>query len=322
MIKKLLEKIKEYDNIVIYRHLRPDGDAIGSSQGLKEIIKTTFPKKHVYINANDTSKHLEFISEIDNYNVDEFKGDFLAIVVDTATKKRISGEGYKKAKEIFKIDHHNDSENYGDYNWVDSENPACAAMITEFLMANNNELKTTKKGAMYLYVGLVTDTGRFKYRGVSFKTFDAASFLLKYEIDLQDLYINLYVKTLDEFKSQAYIYKKYSETPNGVSYVYFSRKIQKKLNLTTEQTAALTNLIENIKGRLIWILFLEQEDGLIRARLRSRYIAVNDIANAFDGGGHHQASGATLNNKKEIKKMVELADKKLKEFKKEKKDVF
>jgi len=322
MIKKLLEKIKEYDNIVIYRHLRPDGDALGSSQGLKEIIKATFSKKNVYINANDDSKYLEFISEIDNYNVDEFKGDFLAIVVDTATEKRISGEGYKKAREIFKIDHHNDGEEYGDYNWIDKESPACSEMITKFLMMYKDELKITQKGAIYLYIGIVTDTGRFKYRGVSSETLETASYLLKYDLDLQDIYANLYVKTPEEFRAQAYVYKKYKETPNGVSYIYFSRKTQKKLGLTTEQTAALTSLIENIKDRIIWILFLEQEDGLIRARLRSRHIQINDVANAFGGGGHHQASGATLSSKKEVKEMVKLADKKLKEFKKDKKDVF
>ena len=322
MMNKLLEKIKEYDNIVIYRHLRPDGDALGSSQGLKEIIRASFPKKQVYNNGNDESKYLEFISDLDNYNVSEFKGDFLAIVVDTATENRISGEGYKQAKEIFKIDHHNDGENFGNYTWLDKESPSCSAMITKFLMTNKNELKISEKGAYYLFLGIVTDTGRFKYRGVNSEVMECAAFLLNYNIDLQTLYANLYVKSPEEFKAQAFVYNKYKATPNGVSYVYFSLKDQKKLNLTTEQASSYVNVLENIKGSLIWILFLEQEDKNIRARLRSRYITVNDIANNFKGGGHHQASGATLKSLKEVKKLLKIADEKLKEFKNDKKDVF
>lgn len=322
MINKLLEKIKQYNNIVIYRHLRPDGDAIGSSQGLKEIIRTSYPKKNVYNNAIDNSDYLDFVTDLDNFNEENFEDDFLAIIVDTAVESRISGEGYKRAKEVFKIDHHNDGTKYGDYMWIDVECPACAAMITKFLMTFKEELKISEKGALYLFMGIVTDTGRFKYRGVNSSVMKGASHLLQYNIDLQALYANLYVRSADEFKAQAFVYKSFKQTKNGVSYLYFSQRNQKKLGLTIEQASSYVNSFENIKGSLIWILFLEQEDKQIRTRLRSRFITINDIANVFGGGGHHQASGAILKDQKEIKKLLDIADKKLAEFKRDEKDVF
>ena len=64
-MKKILDKIKEYDKILIFRHFRPDGDAVGSTRGLAEILKLTYPEKKIYLQNTDFSDYLSFYGEED-----------------------------------------------------------------------------------------------------------------------------------------------------------------------------------------------------------------------------------------------------------------
>ena len=62
MFKKILEKIKEYNRIIIHHHIRPDGDCIGSQMGMKHLIKATYPEKEVYAVGGDVPPYLEYIA--------------------------------------------------------------------------------------------------------------------------------------------------------------------------------------------------------------------------------------------------------------------
>ena len=104
----ILGKIREYDRIIISRHIRPDGDAVGSTQGLKEILRLTFPEKEIYLVSEDYSEYLSFLGEEDGQLDDELYRDALLIVLDTASVDRISNSKYHLAKEMIKIDHHID----------------------------------------------------------------------------------------------------------------------------------------------------------------------------------------------------------------------
>ena len=111
------------------------------------------------------------------------------------------------------------------------------------------------------------------------------------------------------------ILKNIKITPNGVAYIYVTKKIQKKYNLSNSDASALVSLVESIKGSLIWIAFIDMDDKSIRVRLRSRFTTVNQIAEKYHGGGHDRASGATCYNKKEMLNLINDADKSLKEYK-------
>jgi phosphoesterase RecJ-like protein len=73
--------------------------------------------------------------------------------------------------------------------------------------------------------------------------------------------------------------------------------------------------MDSIKGSLIWIAFIESDDGVIRVRLRSRFVTVNDVAENYHGGGHACAAGATVYSKAEMKKLIADANAKLKAYK-------
>ena len=103
--KQILEKIKEFDTIIIHRHIRPDGDCMGSTIGLREILKASFPNKKIYSVGNNESDYLSFLGEEDEID-DSVYQDALVIIVDTATKERIFDNRYELGKFTIKIDHH------------------------------------------------------------------------------------------------------------------------------------------------------------------------------------------------------------------------
>ena len=104
MIKKIYEKIKEFDTIIIHRHTRPDGDALGAQIGLKESIKETFPEKKVFA-VGDINERYRFIGEVDNISDDIYE-DALVIVLDTAETELISDARFNTGKFLIKMDHH------------------------------------------------------------------------------------------------------------------------------------------------------------------------------------------------------------------------
>ncbi len=317
--KAILDKIKAYNTIIIHRHVSPDGDAFGSAYGLREMLRTSFPEKKVLAVGSDTVEYLKFMGEDDQVTEEDYK-DALVIILDTADSKRISGKLYNTGKETIKIDHHLRVEDYANLNYVREEMPATAIVLIDFYNTFPKELKISSQGAMFLYLGTVTDTGRFRYSSVNGQTLRLAGTMLDKGFDTERMYANLNLKEKESMKLTGYVLNNFKMTENGVCYIYLSKRIQKKFKVGTEEATAQVNVMDSVKGGLIWILFVEF-DNIIRVRLRSRFIGVNDIARQFNGGGHMQASGASVKNKKEMKKMIDMADEALKIYKEEHKDV-
>lgn len=313
MTKEIVEKIKEYKKIIITRHIRPDGDCIGASLGLREIIKESFPNKEVKVLVKDYSENLNFLAKEDEAKEKDYYKDSLIIIVDTASKDRISNDYYMEGKEIIKIDHHPNDDAFGTINYViDELSSACEVIVK--MVEESCELKLNQKASQLLYMGMVTDSGRFKF-STDGDTLRRAGKLLDYNIDLETLYANLYLKDFSMFKLQGEVYKKLKISKNGVAYVYITKEMQEKLGLTPNEASLAVSYLDGIKGCLIWVCFIDNNDDTIRVRLRSRFLTISDIANKYNGGGHSRASGATLNDSKEIKKLIKDCDQKLKTYK-------
>ena len=178
IMKTILQKIKEYNRICIFRHFRPDGDAVGSTKGLQEILRLTYPEKEVYLVNDDFAKYMEFLGPEDEPIADELFAEALGIVIDTATLSRISSPKYSLCKELIKIDHHIDNNPYGDYSWVEEKCSSACEMIVKFYDTFRDELKINSQAATYLYTGMVTDSSRFRYDGVNGDTLRNAAILL------------------------------------------------------------------------------------------------------------------------------------------------
>lgn len=315
--KAILEKIKEYETIVIARHERPDGDAIGSSHGLAQILRISFPEKHIYVSDQDSSEYLAFL----NTEEADPKGigleNALAIVVDTAGLDRCANKEIGKARELIKIDHHIDVTPYGGISWIEDERSSVCEMIAAFQYTFRDILKLDTRAATLLYAGMVTDSGRFRYSETSGETLRLAGYLLDMGVDTQTLYANLYLEEFDFFKFQSHVFGKMKITENGVAYLYVDNAMQQQFHLSREQASSSVDFMNKIKGSLIWLAFIDNPDGSIRVRLRSRFITVDKLANNYGGGGHANASGATVHSLQEMQKLVDEADSLLKKYKAE-----
>lgn len=314
-MKTVLDKIKEYDKIILFRHYRPDGDAVGSTKGLAEIIKSSFPTKSVYLQNCDFSEYLAFLGGEDDILPDEEYADALGIAVDTATSERISNQKLSLCAETIKIDHHIPVQTYTDYEWVQEHRSSSCEMIAAFYDAFKDELVLTPKAAYYIYTGMVTDSGRFRFREVSGETLRLAGILLQQGIDTETLYANLYLREFDSFKFESHVHEKMTITENGVASIYVTKEMQEQFSLSSEAASASVSYLDSIKGSLIWIAFIDNDDGSIRVRLRSRFVTVSELAEKYHGGGHACAAGATVYSVDELNALLSEADTILKEYK-------
>lgn len=317
ILTQILEKIRGYDRILIFRHKRLDGDCVGASKGLKTILQLTFPEKEILIPDTQISNYLAFLGPDDGEIPSEKYADALGIVVDTATSDRISNPNFRLCKELIKIDHHIPVEDYANLAWVEEERSSACELIAAFYDGLCSELKLDKEGATYLYAGMVTDSGRFQFRSVSGDTHRLAGMLLDFGVDTDTLFARLYMRTFDELRFKAHVYQNMEVTENGVAYIYVSRAMKKQFGLTNEAASSCVGFLENIEGCLCWLAFIENDepDSAIRVRLRSRFVPVNTIAERYHGGGHACACGATVYDRQEVYSLIRETDAHIKHFK-------
>lgn len=309
----LLKKIKEYDTIIIHGHQRPDGDCYGAQFGLKHIIKESFPQKKVYV-VGQKSEYVDFVGQIDEIEDSVYEGA-LSVVVDTATESRISDVRYKLGKEIFKIDHHIPGEDsyYADHYWVDTSKPSCAQMIADFYNTYKKKLKLNKDGAQAMYVGILTDTGRFRYRGVDNETHKMAGLLLDFGIDVEYVDYKLSIQSMRQIEVKGYVLTNFKYTEGGFAYFLMTKEIIEKFGLTHEEASATVNNLAGIEGYPVWALFIEGENE-VRIRLRSNGPEIQSLALRYGGGGHEKAAGARLDSFDQIEEFTKDVDAHIKNY--------
>lgn len=307
-MEHILQKIKEYNRIIIHGHYRPDGDCIGSQFGLYHIIKATYPQKEVII-TGETSDYVSFVGKPTILEDEsKFKGA-LSICVDCAIKDRLSDTRFDLADYSIKIDHHIDVEAYGDYQYVDTTAPACAQIIVEFYQKFKDELVLNKEAATALYVGVSTDTGRFKFDSVNSRTFMAAALLVDNGVDLGYIDNQLSSESIDALKLRGYCLSNFKISENGFAYLIMKRETISEFGVTDEVAAAQVSTISTIEGCPVWAMFIEYEGDEIRVRLRSRGPVINTLAEEYNGGGHAKASGAKLQSWDDLEEFIKKADK-------------
>ena len=304
MFEQVLDAIKKYDRIIIHRHSKPDGDALGSQIGLKHIIRENFPEKQVLM-VGDGAGHYGFMADsvMDQVENDSYTGA-LAIILDTSAKALISDDRYSLAEMTVRMDHHIFCETIADVEVTDTGFESCCGLVTAFAMESG--LRVTPLAAQSLYTGMITDSGRFRYDSTSAQTFRLASFLMEQGFDTNEIYRNLYADDLSRVQRRAQFTLRIQTTPNHVAYIYTDAQQVQALGMDTFSISRGTvGTMADIKGVDIWVNFTETEQGVL-CELRSSRFNINPIAVKYGGGGHAKASGATVKNKEEA--MAMLAD--------------
>lgn len=286
--QQILEKIKEYDTIIIHRHMKPDPDALGSQVGLKALLEHHFPEKTIKAVGFDEPT-LTWMAEMDLVEDRAYQGA-LVIVCDTANTARIDDKRYSQGDFLIKIDHHPNDDVYGDLSWVDTSSSSASEMIT--LFAQTTQLALADRDAELLFAGIVGDTGRFLYPSTTARTLRLAAYLREHNFDFAALTRKMDTMSYKIAKLQGYIYDHLEVDENGAARVILSQEVLKQYNVTYAETAAIVGAPGRIDRVSLWGIFVEQADGHYRVRLRSKIHPINEIAKEHDGGGHPLASGA------------------------------
>ena len=315
ILDTIYERIQQAECVMIFRHIRIDGDCVGATKGLQEIIRCTWPQKPVYLIDDEHSEYLSFLGPDDDPVPDDVYAHALGIVVDVGNRERISNQKVQLCKELIKIDHHIERDPYGDLNWVEDWRSSACEMIAAFWDALRDKLTLSRRAAECIYTGMVTDSGRFMYEGVSGETMRLAGLMLDAGVDTETLYAHLYLRSFEELKFRAAIYESMQLTPAGVAWIHITEDFQKRFGLSFEAACASISSLSDIRGVLCWIAFIDTGKGDIRVRLRSRFATINTIAEQYHGGGHACASGATVYSEEEMHALIADANEHIRQYK-------
>ncbi|MBS4191591.1 bifunctional oligoribonuclease/PAP phosphatase NrnA [Bacillus sp. FJAT-49705] len=292
MKEHILEVIKEYETIIIHRHVRPDPDAYGSQGGLAEILKASFPEKNIYTVGKE-EETLHYLRRLDQIPNETYKGA-LVIVCDTANAERICDDRYHLGDKLIKIDHHPNVDPYGDIMWVDTDASSVSEMIYEFYLAGKDRgLKMSNEAARLLFAGIVGDTGRFLFPSTSDKTFAYAGELIHYDFSRPELFDKMYELSPNVIKLNGYVLQNFETKENGAVAMVLRKELLEEFQVSASEASLLVGTLGNIKGIKAWVFFIEEEDQ-IRVRLRSKGPIINEIARKYRGGGHPLAAGASI----------------------------
>lgn len=302
MFEEALKLITEYNRIIIHRHSHPDGDALGSQLGLAALIKDNFENKQVYV-VGDEAKRLPFVETKMDEIADEYYKDALAIILDCGSSRLICDDRYKTAAKTLRFDHHIYCEKIADVDIVDNTYESACGLVAMF--AKECSLKLSLESATYLYMGMVTDSGRFVFDSTTARTFELAAFLMSQPIDLNTLYYNLYAEDFSEIIEKADNMHKIRFTENNVAYIYTAREdLPENADAAPVVSSGLVGLMHDIKGVFVWVNFTEADDG-VHAELRSNRYNINPIAVKYGGGGHKKASGCTVPDRATAMKLLD-----------------
>lgn len=316
-IELAIEKIKQYDSIVIFHHIRPDGDCLGSQFGLREVIRDTFPNKKVYAVGNDKGMYKFLDFEHDQIPSEQIIKNSLAIIPDANYKERIEFSHLltkDSFKETLRIDHHpNEDDLDNATRWVDDDYIAAAQMCAELcLLANWN---ISIKAASAFYLGIYTDSGRFQFDKTNWKTFKTVSELVKIGAQKDLINRTLATSTMKDIKYNAFLTSS-MKSKDGVAYVTITQDDLKKYGMS-QLNGMRANAIGNIEGLPVWVSFLEEANGGIRVEFRSSGPIIRNVAIKWGGGGHACASGAIIHNMDDAIHVVDDCIAEIKRFKKE-----
>lgn len=307
-LDNIIENIKQAEKIVILTHETPDGDAIGSTLAMKIALKQLGKEADVII--REYPRVFDFLpgrNEIKSEtNVDKYD---LAISLDCADFKRLVGNEYfEKAKQTIVIDHHGSNKMYGDFNFVNPVAPACCQILIGMFEYFN--IKIDKELGTCILTGIITDTGGFRYSGVTPETFEFTADLLARGVNVSDIYKRvLETKTKPNFELMKRITNRMEFLENGkVTFTYITNQDLKEVNASVGDHEGLVEIGRDIEGVEVSIFIRQKEDNenSYKVSMRSNeYVNVSDVCFRFGGGGHEKAAGALIQgNIDEVKQKI------------------
>jgi phosphoesterase RecJ-like protein len=312
--QKVLELIKNNQNFLVVSHKNPDGDSIGSEIALAMALMKLKKNVCVYNSDPPPMRYSKFPkASLIQTEKKNFKED-VTIFVDCAEIDRIGKikENIDFSKPSINIDHHVGNTKFGTVNLIKPDHSSTAEIIYQLI---KNEIPMDKEIATYLYIGILTDTGAFRYPNTTSHSLRVASELVAYGVIASQVSEFIWftdpearIKLLGDVLRTMSLYDK-------ISIMYVTKEMLKMHGAKEEDTEEFIDYGLSIKGIETAAIIKEREDGTLKISLRSKNnVPVQELAAKYGGGGHRTASGFTVKKemesfkkelKKELKKLVE-----------------
>ncbi len=297
---ELKNKIEKAESIIIFSHVSPDGDTLGSNLAVNLMIEKYFNKQADSVYVGTLSSLYSYLPDFTKFKdiqtIDKNKKYDLAIAVDVASKDRMvyGMSVFDNAKCRVNIDHHKTNNAYGDINIIDGD-AACVGVIL-YKIFKNWDFEITKDVARCIYTSLLTDTGGFKYENTTPETFMLAAELVRLGVSPTYEFRACYeTKPQSMVQFQAYIVTNSLFYNNGrIAFAKITRSDMSKFNATDDYTEGIVEVLRTSKNVEIAAILKETKEGYTKVSLRSKTLNLIPVVIDYGGGGHTFAAGCTI----------------------------
>ncbi len=316
---KIVQDILTIDNIVLFTHTHPDGDALGSLFGFADILeamgKTVFcyleePVSHLYDFLPDTDKAHTTLEDYRAF-LTSVGENVMSIALDCGDDDRLGGSKleFLRNSPFVVIDHHQSHKDFGTTRWVESNRSSTGEMVYELALALGAEV--SYKCAYNLYVAICTDTGSFRYECTSPRTMRIAAELLEKGVRPEEICSHLYdnfsqerLKLMEMVLSTIRLFE-----ADQIAFMHVSNQMLETSGATLHDVEGFIDFPRSLRSVKVAVLIKEAKDGFIAVSLRAKGDCnVAEVAKRFDGGGHRNAAGYRCQGKTIEQVRLEITD--------------
>jgi phosphoesterase RecJ-like protein len=303
-VRQILDALSRHREFVVACHVNPEGDALGSALALKAFLEEQ--GKHVKTFCQDPVPHiLEFLpgSETVISRISELDLPEAILIVDCAELER-TGEEFtqfvanfqdKTSGPVINIDHHESNNLFGDINLVRPEASSTCEILYDLFQTSAQDISLTN--ATCLYTGLVHDTGSFQFPNTTARTLKTGASLVRIGVRPAEVSRNLYENQAParlKLLALALLTLRFEDNGRRAEMVLTSEMFQ-KTGTAADAAEGFINYLSAVQGVEVAMLFREQSPKIYKVSFRSReHVDVGKVAASLGGGGHRQASGASL----------------------------
>jgi len=294
-IAEICEAIRQRQRFVLTSHARPDGDAIGSQLAMAYALRRLGKEAHL-VNKDAAPPQFQSFPGVTEIQVSpSVEGQYEAVIVmECSELSRTGVEGFEKYF-VINIDHHQGNKKYGAVNWFDASAAACGEMVFDVIKALGVSL--TPEIATHLYIAILTDTGGFHFSNITPRTFDICRQCTEAGARPEAIARAVYdSNTMARLRLMGAVLHNLEFECSGRAVVAnLSLRLLHDTGATHEDADGLINIPLTVGDIQAVAFFKEITPDSHRVSLRSKgEIDVNRVAAAFNGGGHKNAAGCTL----------------------------
>jgi phosphoesterase RecJ-like protein len=297
--QRIVELLRSRNRFAIFSHVDPDGDALGSALGLSALLEAMGKRTEVFV-PGPIPRIYRFLPGAPDIHTQaqarSIEGDAM-IVLDATSLSRIGPFEELISREacLVNIDHHSDNTRFGDMHWVEPEACATALLIVE--LAREGGFEIPRSAAACLYVGILTDTGRFTFSNTGARALETAAKLVDLGADPHELATKVYARAsaastllLGRVLATLELHEE-----GRIACLHATNGMMLETGTLPEDADGFSTFARSIEGVKVGIFFREAPDGAIKVSFRSNEgVEIDGVAGQFGGGGHPRASGARV----------------------------